>query len=388
TEEEQRFMKTTSWVVAAALAVPLIASAAPGALAAGSSTKSSAAANGPANMYTKGLTPISTSVLAKYTNCDADGKPKNPDLKIAFAQTDIGVPWRVTQTNSFKFWVKKLCVPHFIWNQANADPAKELTNVSDLLAQKPNVLVLDPVASQPLVPAIEMAKKAGVTMIVIDRKLPVLPGPDTYPALIASDDFRVGYASAEAWIEKLKKVQKTDNPKANLALISGNVGSSPAIERDKGVEAAIKPYPGIKIVADQSGDWTLPGGRKVMESYVQRFAPGQLQGVFAASDETMLGARQALEAAHRTDLDGWFFDGDGQLQGIQAVADGFVVATTQFPPLYGEPSVQAAIALSQGVTLPGRYFQLPQKTFTCLTAEACAKTKAYIAMLEATGRLF
>ncbi|MGH7117770.1 MAG: substrate-binding domain-containing protein, partial [Acetobacteraceae bacterium] len=305
-----------------------------------------------------------------------------------FAQTDLNTPWRVAEINDYKFWVKKLCVPHFIWNQANEDVAKELSNVSDLLAQKPNVLLLDPEASQPLVPAIAMAKKAAVPMVVIDRKLPVTPGPDTYAAVISADNFRVGYASAEAWIEKLKKVQKTDSPKGNLAIISGGVGQEPAIERDKGVETAIKPYPGIKIVANQSGDWTRAGGRKVMESYLQRFRPGQLQGVFAASDETMVGARQALEAAHRTDLDGWFFTGDGQLQGIQAVAEGFNVATTQFPPLYGEAGLQAAIALSQGATLPGRYFQLPQKTFTCLTADACAKTKAYLAMLQATGRQF
>lgn len=381
-------MKTTKWVFAAALAVPLIAGAVPQAIAAGSSTESSAVAAGSKNVYTKGLKPVSSAVLAKFTNCDANGNPKNADLKIAFAQTDLNTPWRVAEINDFKLWAKKLCVPHLIWNQANEDVAKELSNVSDLLAQKPNVLLLDPEASQPLVPAIAMAKKAGVPMVVVDRKLPVVPGPDTYAAVISADNFRVGYASAEAWVEKLKKVQKTDSPKGNLALISGGVGQEPAIERDRGVEAAIKPYPGIKIVANQSGDWTRAGGRKVMESYLQRFTPGQLQGVFAASDETMVGARQALEAAHRTDLDGWFFTGDGQLQGIEAVADGFDVATTQFPPLYGEASLQAAIALSQGVTLPGRYFQLPQKTFTCLTEEACAKTKGYLAMLKATGRQF
>lgn len=383
-------MKKRGWLLATALALPLIASAAPSALAAGGSTESSSAAvaAGGKNEYTKGLTPTPASVLAKYTNCDANGNPKNPNLKIAFAETDLNVPWRVAQANDFKFWAKKLCVPHFIWNNANDDVGKELGNVSDLLAQKPDVLVLDPVASQPLVPAIGMAKKAGVTMIIIDRKLPVLPGPDTYPAVIASNDFRVGYASAEAWVEKLKQVQKTNSPKANLALISGGIGQEPAIERDKGVEAAIKPYPGIKIVANQSGNWTREGGRKVMEAYLQRFAPGQLQGVFAASDETMIGARQALEAAHRTDLDGWFFDGDGQMQGIQAVVDGFVVATTQFPPLYGAASLQTAIALSQGVKLPAAYFVLPQKTFTCITADECAKTKAYLAMLKATNRLF
>ena len=332
--------------------------------------------------------PLSTKVFDSYTNCKADGGMKNPNLKIAFAQTDLNTPWRVTELKSFELWEKKLCIPHFIWNQANEDVSKQLTNVASLLAQKPDVLLLDPEADQPLVPAIKMAREPHVPMIVIDRKLPVPPGPDTYEMIITIDNYIIGRRSAEAWIEKLKAAQKTSSPKGNLAIIMGGVGQDAANERDRGVADAIKPYPGIKIVATQSGDWTREGGRRVMQAYLQQFAPGQLAGVFAASDESMVGARQALEAAHRTDLDGWFFSGDGQLEGIEAVADGFNIATTQSNPKYGKPALQAAIAIAQGAKLPGRSYLEEIKTFTCLTEKDCEATKAYIAELKATGSEF
>ncbi len=332
--------------------------------------------------------PLSVSVLKAYTNCDAEGKPINPKLTIAFAQTDLNTPWRVAELKHFQFWAKKLCVPNFIWNQANEDVSKELSNVADLLAQKPDVLLLDPEASKPLVPAAEMARKANVPMIDIDRKIDLDPGPDTYLALINADNFAVGYNSAAAWVASLKKRQNTDSPKGNVAILAGGVGQDPAIDRNKGVEAAVKDYPGIKIVANQSGDWTREGGRKVMEAYIQRFSSGELEGVFAASDEMMIGARQALDAAKRTDLDGKFFTGDGQLEGLEAVVSGFDVADTQFPPLYGEASLQAAIAVSQGKTLPSRYFSLDLQTFTCLTKEDCDKTKAYVAQLNLSGMKF
>lgn len=60
---------------------------------------------------------LSTDVFNDYINCNADGAPKNPNLKIAFAQTDLNTPWRVTELKSFQVWAKKLCTPSFIWNE-------------------------------------------------------------------------------------------------------------------------------------------------------------------------------------------------------------------------------------------------------------------------------
>lgn len=331
--------------------------------------------------------PASVETLKAYTNCDDDGNPKNPKLKIALAQTDLNTPWRVAELKHFQLWAKKLCVTNFIWNEAGEDVSKQLSNVGELLAQKPDVLLLDPIADQPLVPAIDMAKKAGVKMIDIDRKLSVGPGPDTYRSLINADNYTVGLSAAKAWIEKLKKDQKTDSPKANLLIIMGGVGQDPANERDRGVQDAIKPYPGIKLLDTQSGNWTREGGRKVMQAYLQRYRPGEIQGVYAASDESMIGARQAIEAANRKDFNGAFFSSDGQLQGLEAVADGFDVASSQFSPLYGEASLQAAIALSQGANIAPHYW-LSLKTFTCLTEAECNATKEYIAQLKATGMQF
>ena len=331
--------------------------------------------------------PVSTSTLASYTNCDDDGNPKNANLKLAYAETDLSTPWRVSEVNSFKRWAEKLCVPHFIWNQANEDVSLQISNVADLLAQKPTVLLLSPYSNKPLMPTIGMAQKAGVPMISVDRELAADPGPTTFVSWIGGDNYTTGQSAANGYVAHLKAVQKTDNPKANVAIIMGGAGEASANERNQGVEDALKPYPGIKILAVQSGDWTRDGGRKVMAGYIQRFPPGTLQGVYAASDEEMIGARQALEAANRTDLNGAFFSSDGQLQGLEAVADGFDVADSQFAPLFGGPSLQAAIAISQGVKIAPVYY-LVMKTFTCLTPDACNATKEYVAQLKATGAQF
>lgn len=332
-------------------------------------------------------TPTSVNQLTKFTNLTSSGSVKNSNLKIAWAQTDLNSPWRVAELDNFKAWAKKLGVK-LIWNQANQSVSTELSNVQDLLAQHPSVLIVDPEDTAGLTPVVRMADSAHVPLIVIDREISVSPGQGEYQLFIGAHQKPIGYHSAEAWIHYLKETQHTNQPKAHLAVIEGGLGQTPTIGRNDGMLEAIKPYPGIKVVAMESGDWTLQGGRTVMESYIQRFPPGSLQGVFAASDEMMMGAEEAMQAAHRPIPQHWFFTGDGQLQGLQAVAQGISAADTQNPPFYGQPALEAAIAISQGVNFKGETIWIPNKTYTCITSSACAATKAAIAQMNSQHLLY
>lgn len=331
--------------------------------------------------------PTSVAQLTKFTNKTSSGSLKNPNLTIAWAQTDLNSPWRVAELNNFKTWAAKLGVK-LIWNQANESISTELSNVQDLLAQHPDVLIVDPEDTAGLTPVVKMADNAHIPLIVVDREINAKPGQGEYQLFIGAHQVPIGYQSAQAWISWLKKEQHTNQPKARLAIIEGGLGQSPTIGRNKGVLEAIKPYPRIKVVATESGDWTLQGGRSVMESYIQRFPAGYLQGVFAASDEMMMGAEEAMQSAHRPIPQHWFFTGDGQLQGLQAVVQGISAADTQNPPFYGQPALEAAIAITQGVNFQGETLWIPNETYTCLTAQACAVTKAAIAQMKVQHSLF
>src|SRR5574337_1312883 len=87
-------------------------------IAAGCSTASSSTASGSNASRTGAPAPTTIQGLAKYTNCNSSGQAINPNLTVAFAQTDLNTPWRVAEMNNFKTWANKLCV-RLIWNQAN-----------------------------------------------------------------------------------------------------------------------------------------------------------------------------------------------------------------------------------------------------------------------------
>jgi ABC-type sugar transport system substrate-binding protein len=354
-----------------------------------SASSNSSNGNSTASTSSASSQPVPKTVadLSKFTNLDSSGKPIKPNFTVAFAETDLNSPWRVSEMSDFKTYAQKLGVK-LIWNQANESVSTELSNVQDLIAKKPDVLIVDPEATAPLTPVINMASSAHIPLIVVDRGLSKQPGEGTYQLFIGADQKVIGYQSAEWWIKKLQQQQHTQSPKANLAIIEGGVGQDPTTERNQGVMDAIKPYPGIKVVATESGDWTLQGGRQVMQGYIQKYPKGTLQGVFAASDEMMLGALEALQAANRTDLNGWFFTGDGQLEGLEQIVNGVDIADTQNPPFYGQSGLEAAIAISQGVNFNGATINLPNETFTNMTPSESQKTKDYVSKAKSANSDF
>ena len=83
--------------------------------------------------------------------------------------------------------------------------------------------------------------------------------------------------------------------KAKIIELQGTTGSSPANDRKKGFDDAIKDHPGMEIVASQSGDFARDKGRQVAETLLQ--AHPEATAIYAHNDEMAMGAIAALEAA-------------------------------------------------------------------------------------------
>ena len=75
--------------------------------------------------------------------------------------------------------------------------------------------------------------------------------------------------------------------------LEGTAGASPAIDRKKGFELEIGQSE-VRIVATQTADFQRAKGQTVMENLLQ--VHHDFQAVYAANDEMMLGAIEALEA--------------------------------------------------------------------------------------------
>lgn len=211
---------------------------------------------------------------------------------------------------------------------AQDDASKQLANIENLIQQKVSVIIVNPVDSKAIVPAIEAANKANIPVITVDR---TAAGGQVVSA-IASDNVAGGKMAGQFIVDKL-------GGKGKLVELEGVPGSSAANDRGKGFNEAVKAAAGLTVVAKQPADFDRAKGMKVMENILQ--ANPEINAVFAHNDEMALGALEAIKAANRTGIIVVGFDATADA--VKAVNDGTLAATVaQKPKDMGKIAIETA----------------------------------------------
>ena len=211
---------------------------------------------------------------------------------------------------------------------AQNDASKQMANVENLIQQKVSVIIINPVDSKAIVPAVEAANKANIPVITVDRS----SAGGTVVSAIASDNVAGGKMAGQYMVEKLAG-------KGKVVELEGIPGASAAVDRGAGFNQAIKEAAGISVVAKQPADFDRAKGMKVMENILQ--ANPEINAVFAHNDEMALGALEAIKAAKRTGVMVVGFDATADA--VKAVNDGALAATVaQKPKDMGKIAIETA----------------------------------------------
>ena len=133
---------------------------------------------------------------------------------------------------------------------------------------------------------------------------------------------------------------KTVGQTGTYVELLGLVGDNNTWNRSKGFHSVVDRYPGLKMVAQQSGEFDRAKGLEVMESMLQ--AHQDLNAVFCGDDAMAMGAYQALLAAGKADQVKVFgFDGADDV--LKLIAAGKIEATgMQFPKTMARQAAEFA----------------------------------------------
>ena len=138
---------------------------------------------------------------------------------------------------------------------------------------------------------------------------------------------------------------------AKIIELEGTTGSSPANDRKKGFDEAIKQWPGMQILASQSGDFARDKGRQLAETLLQAHPDATV--IYAHNDEMAIGAIAALEAAGKTPgKDVTVVSIDGEKDAVQAIIDGKLAATCECNPRFGPKAFDTMKRYAAGEKLP------------------------------------
>lgn len=209
---------------------------------------------------------------------------------------------------------------------AQNDSAKQSNDMDDLIQQGVDVILVNPVDSSAIQPAVESANAANIPVITIDRSS---DGGEVL-TLVASDNVKGGEMAAQFILDKIGE-------NGRVVELEGVPGASATRERGKGFDEFADGK--LEVVEKQSAEFDRAKGLTVMENILQ--STKDIQAVFAQNDEMALGALEALEAAGKTDVIVVGFDGNED--GVKAVKDGRLNATiAQQPEEMGRIALQAA----------------------------------------------
>ncbi|MEV0494107.1 ABC transporter permease/substrate-binding protein [Streptomyces atratus] len=217
---------------------------------------------------------------------------------------------------------------------AQNDASQQANQLQNFTGEGVKSIIVNPVDSDAVGPAVRAANKADIPVIAADRGV---NKADT-ATLVASDNVAGGRLAAKALAEKL-------GGKGDIVVLQGTAGTSASRERGQGFAEGIKAYPGIKVVASQPADFDRTKGLDVMTNLLQSH-PG-VTGVFAENDEMALGAVKALGSKAGTSVDVVGFDGTPD--GLKAVGSGTLYASVaQQPKELGKIAVQNAVEAARG----------------------------------------
>ena len=259
------------------------------------------------------------------------------DYTIGALLSDPSNTFFVTMADAIKAKGDELGVKTIILDGAN-DSAKDVTNMEDLISAKVDIVLYNPVDSDAAAAVVEMAAKAGIPVISIDRSV---NGAEVI-SHIASDNVYGGRIATELILEKM-------GGEGAIAEIQGMAGASAANERHQGFDEAIAAAGDkVTVVSSQIGDWDTTKAMGIMENILM--ANPEVKGVFCANDNMAIGAVQACQQNGRADVIIVGFD--AEQVALDAIEEGTMLATVQQQPaLMGELGVENAIAYLKGETI-------------------------------------
>jgi inositol transport system substrate-binding protein len=219
------------------------------------------------------------------------------------------------------------------------DVATQLAQVENFVTQKVDVIVLIPANTDAADPMTKAAQDAGIPLVYVNRIPSNLPEGVSY---VGSDSIQAGIMQAEWLADKL-------GGKGNVVIMNGNLAQEAAQKRTEGEKQVFAKFPDIKIIKEDTGNWSRSEGQALMENW--HASGDQIDAVASNNDDMAIGALLAIEAAGKL--------GHILVGGVDASPDALQemdkerlnVTVFQNAKGQGEGGIKVAIALAKGETV-------------------------------------
>lgn len=213
-----------------------------------------------------------------------------------------------------------------IISAAEFDLGKQTAQIEDFVARKVDAIILSPVDSRGVGPAIRKANAAGIPVFTAD----IAAQEGAVVSHVASDNRGGGRLAAET-------IARFLGGRGTVAIINQPAITS-VLDRVEGFREALAEYPGITVIADVNGQGVRDKAMAAAADVLQ--AHPDLGGVFGINDDSALGA---LDAARQFGRDRLVIVGyDANPSAVDAIRRGTQLRAdvVQFPKVIGSKTIE------------------------------------------------
>lgn len=299
---------------------------------------------------------IAPLALIGLTACGA-GDPnaqagENGEKKIRIGVTVYDMSSFITQGQEGMQAFAKANDIELLWNSAGNDVATQANQVEQLVNQGVDAIIIVPVQADSLGPQMTQAKNAKIPVVAVNT---ALSDTGALTSSVLPDDVAAGEQEMEMMAKQL-------GGKGNIVILQGPLGSSPELDRTKGIESVLAKYPDIKVLAKDTANWKRDEAVNKTKNWLSSFGD-DVDGVVAENDDMGLGAVQALsEAGQKVPVVGI----DGIEDGLAAVKNGtFIGSSLQ----HGRVEMAAGLAVALKVVNDEKVEKTYTYTMPAITPE-------------------
>ncbi|KQW82387.1 substrate-binding domain-containing protein [Brevundimonas sp. Root1279] len=226
---------------------------------------------------------VSVAPLLGLAGCSRGGGRD----RIAVSFHNMAEPFFVVMRRELMDEAAKLDVDVVVLD-GQANSAKQSADIEAALVQGVKGVILAPTDVNALAPAVNSILKESLPVITVDRRIEGTTAPVPH---VGADNVAGGRMMVE-WIVR------TYPQGARIVLLTGQPGSSSAIDRTRGVSEALTQAGGrYSIVAEQSANWSRDQGLTVTQNILTALGATKPDVILAENDDMAFGAIEALRTA-------------------------------------------------------------------------------------------
>ena len=296
-------------------------------------------------------------------------------LTVAFSQIGQESDWRTANTDNVcaaieaEGWT-------LVYDDGQQKQENQIKALRNFITQGVDYILFTGVVNTGWEEVLTEVNEAEIPLILLDR-IPDCADQIDYKVAFGGDFIEEGRRMAVWAGEYLKSIGRGDE-EVNVVMLEGTTGASAQVDRTAGILKGLEDYPNLKLVAQQSGNFTRAEGQAVMESFLK--SVDKIDVLLAQNDDMALGAIDAIKAAGLVPGKDIIIVGcDSVKTAFDAIVAGEMNATIECTPLYGPFVIDALKKLEAGEEFDKTVIHPEEGVYDCVGGIDCGTVVSTLA---------